>query len=127
MGIPDIDVDVHRRHVVVVAEGPDAADDLKALKPFIKEYQPVLVGVGAGADVLRKRRLPTPTDRRRSRDDERRGAPLRSPGGAARRCGWSRKGPGTHPRSRHRRNDLPGGGIGRRPRAAAVSITTARR
>lgn len=54
MGIPDIDVDLHRRHVVVVAEGAYAADDLKALKPFIKEYQPVLVGVGAGADVLRK-------------------------------------------------------------------------
>ncbi|MGW0160775.1 putative cytokinetic ring protein SteA [Mycobacterium sp. NPDC003323] len=54
MGIPDIDVDMDRRHVVVVAEGPSAADDLKALKPFIKEYQPVLVGVGAGADLLRK-------------------------------------------------------------------------
>jgi len=54
MGIPDIDVDMDRRHVVVVAEGPSAADDLKALKPFIKEYQPVLVGVGTGADILRK-------------------------------------------------------------------------
>ncbi|UNB55463.1 putative cytokinetic ring protein SteA [Mycolicibacterium sp. YH-1] len=54
MGIPDIDVDVRGRHVVVVAEGPAAAVDLKALKPFIKEYQPVLVGVGMGADVLRK-------------------------------------------------------------------------
>src|SRR5579875_4173917 len=31
-----------------------AADDVKALKPFIKEYQPVLIGVGAGADVVRK-------------------------------------------------------------------------
>src|SRR5690606_35004567 len=54
IGIPDIDVDLHRRHVVVVAEEPGAADDLKALKPFIKEYQPVLVGVGTGADILRK-------------------------------------------------------------------------
>ena len=54
IGIPDIDVDVYRRHVVVVADGPGAAEDLKALKPFIKEYQPVLVGVGAGADVLRE-------------------------------------------------------------------------
>ncbi|MCX2715161.1 putative cytokinetic ring protein SteA [Mycolicibacterium sp. J2] len=54
MGIPDIDVDMDRRHVVVVAEGPSATDDLKALKPFIKEYQPVLVGVGTGADILRK-------------------------------------------------------------------------
>jgi uncharacterized membrane-anchored protein len=54
MGIPDIDVDVNRRHVVVVAEEPSAADDLRALKPFIKEYQPVLVGVGVGADTLRR-------------------------------------------------------------------------
>ena len=54
IGIPNIDVDVYRRHVVVVSDGPGAADDLKALKPFIKEYQPVLVGVGAGADILRE-------------------------------------------------------------------------
>jgi uncharacterized membrane-anchored protein len=54
IGIPDIDVDLRRRHVVVVAEEPCAAEDLKALKPFIKEYQPVLIGVGTGADLLRK-------------------------------------------------------------------------
>ncbi len=54
IGIPDIDVDVYRRHVVVVSDGAGAEDDLKALKPFIKEYQPVLVGVGAGADTLEK-------------------------------------------------------------------------
>ncbi|BBX58433.1 hypothetical protein TM48_02789 [Mycobacterium shottsii] len=54
IGIPDIGVDMRRRHVVIVAEEPSAADDLKSLKPFIKEYQPVLVGVGTGADVLRK-------------------------------------------------------------------------
>ncbi|HZE14937.1 MAG TPA: putative cytokinetic ring protein SteA, partial [Mycobacterium sp.] len=54
IGIPDIDADLRRRHVVVVADEPSAAEDLKALKPFIKEYQPVLIGVGSGADVLRK-------------------------------------------------------------------------
>src|SRR6201987_2009985 len=27
---------------------------MRSLKPFIKEYQPVLIGVGSGADVLRK-------------------------------------------------------------------------
>ena len=54
MGIPDIDVDVNRRHVVVVTDDPSAVDDLRSIKPFIKEYQPVLVGVGTGADVLRK-------------------------------------------------------------------------
>ncbi|HET7074422.1 MAG TPA: putative cytokinetic ring protein SteA [Mycobacterium sp.] len=54
IGIPDIDVDLRRRHVVIVADEPSAADDLRSLKPFIKEYQPVLIGVGTGADVLRK-------------------------------------------------------------------------
>ncbi|MEZ0359368.1 thiamine pyrophosphokinase [Mycobacterium sp. ENV421] len=54
IGIPDIDVDVYRRHVLVVADGPGAEDDLKALKPFIKEYQPVLIGVESGADLLQK-------------------------------------------------------------------------
>lgn len=54
VGIPDIDIDLRHRHVVIVADEPHAADDLKCLKPFIKEYQPVFIGVGAGADVLRK-------------------------------------------------------------------------
>src|SRR3984957_621804 len=53
IGIPDIDVDLRRRHVVIVADEPSATDDLRSLKPFIKEYQPVLIGVGSGADVLR--------------------------------------------------------------------------
>jgi uncharacterized membrane-anchored protein len=54
IGIPDVDVELRRRHVVVVADEDDAAVDLKLLKPFIKEYQPVLIGAGGGADVLRK-------------------------------------------------------------------------
>jgi uncharacterized membrane-anchored protein len=53
IGIPEIDVDLRRRHVVLVADESHAAEDLRCLKPFIKEYQPVLIGVGAGADVLR--------------------------------------------------------------------------
>src|ERR1700744_3976274 len=54
IGIPDVDVPLRRRHVVIVADEEDAPDDRKRLKPFIKEYQPVLIGAGAGADVLRK-------------------------------------------------------------------------
>lgn len=54
IGIPDVDIDLRNRHVVVVSDGVGAAHDLKNLKPFIKEYQPVLVGVGTGADTLRK-------------------------------------------------------------------------
>ena len=54
VGVPEIDVDLMGRHVVVVADGPDHAADLRSLKPFIKEYQPVLIGVGVGADALVK-------------------------------------------------------------------------
>jgi uncharacterized membrane-anchored protein len=54
IGIPDVDLDMRGRHVLLVGEEFSAVDDLKSLKPFIKEYQPVLVGVGSGADVLRK-------------------------------------------------------------------------
>ncbi|GGG11119.1 thiamin pyrophosphokinase [Rhodococcoides trifolii] len=52
VGVPEVDVDFTGRHVVVVAEGPDHIVDLKNLKPFIKEYSPILIGVGAGADTL---------------------------------------------------------------------------
>ncbi|MCA1008279.1 thiamine pyrophosphokinase [Rhodococcus hoagii] len=54
VGVPDIDVDLKDRHVVVVADGPDHLADLKSLKPFIKEYSPILIGVGVGADSLAK-------------------------------------------------------------------------
>ncbi|BAX97612.1 hypothetical protein MSTE_02299 [Mycobacteroides stephanolepidis] len=54
IGIPDVDIDLRNRHVIVVSDGTGAAYDLKNLKPFIKEYQPVLIGVGGGADILRK-------------------------------------------------------------------------
>ncbi|MEV5835341.1 putative cytokinetic ring protein SteA [Nocardia sp. NPDC052112] len=54
IGVPDLDLDMKNRHVVVVADGPDHADDLKRLKPFIKEYAPIMVGVGRGADTLMK-------------------------------------------------------------------------
>ncbi|MFD1813497.1 putative cytokinetic ring protein SteA [Rhodococcus gannanensis] len=52
VGVPEVDVEMTDRHVVVVADGPDHAADLKNLKPFIKEYSPILIGVGAGADAL---------------------------------------------------------------------------
>lgn len=42
IGIPDVDVDLRRRHVVIVADEPSGPDDLKSLKPFIK------VPTGAG-------------------------------------------------------------------------------
>ncbi|MFF0501725.1 putative cytokinetic ring protein SteA [Nocardia aobensis] len=54
LGVPALDLSMRGRHVVVVADGVDSRDDLKAIKPFVKEYAPILVGVGRGADVLTK-------------------------------------------------------------------------
>ncbi|TQM26267.1 putative cytokinetic ring protein SteA [Nocardia bhagyanarayanae] len=54
IGVPELELDMKRRHVVVVADGPDHVDDLKRLKPFVKEYAPIMVGVGRGADTLMK-------------------------------------------------------------------------
>ncbi|WP_433755842.1 putative cytokinetic ring protein SteA [Nocardia sp. CA-135398] len=54
IGVPELGLDLRNRHVVVVADGPDHADDLERLKPFIKEYAPIMVGVGRGADTLMK-------------------------------------------------------------------------
>ncbi|MGY1948502.1 putative cytokinetic ring protein SteA [Nocardia asiatica] len=54
-GVPELDLTMKQRHVVVVADGPDHAEDLQRLKPFIKEYAPILIGVGRGADTLRRR------------------------------------------------------------------------
>jgi len=52
VGVPDVRVTMRDRHVVVVSNGYDHAEDLKRLKPFIKEYGPILVGVDGGADAL---------------------------------------------------------------------------
>lgn len=54
VGIPDVEVNLNQRHVLVVSDGQDHAADLKRLKPFIKEYAPVLIGVNRGADALVK-------------------------------------------------------------------------
>lgn len=51
-GVPELDVALDGRHVLVVAAGPEHAAVLKRLKAYVKEYRPVLVGVGAGADAL---------------------------------------------------------------------------
>ncbi|MFG1797549.1 putative cytokinetic ring protein SteA [Nocardia sp. NPDC049149] len=54
IGVPELQLTMKHRHVVVVADGPDHVEDLKKLKPFIKEYVPIMVGVGRGADTLMK-------------------------------------------------------------------------
>ena len=41
-----------RRHVLVVVRGYHYKDDLATLRPYIREFRPVLIGVDGGADAL---------------------------------------------------------------------------
>jgi uncharacterized membrane-anchored protein len=50
--LPDLDTDMAGRHVLVVVRGMDYRDDLAALRSYIREVRPVLVGVDGGADAL---------------------------------------------------------------------------
>ena len=52
VGVPDVRVPLEGHHVVVVCAGTDHAADLVGLRRYIREYHPVLVGVGSGADAL---------------------------------------------------------------------------
>jgi uncharacterized membrane-anchored protein len=40
------------RHVLVVVRGYDYREDLATLRPYIREYRPILLGVDGGADAL---------------------------------------------------------------------------
>jgi uncharacterized membrane-anchored protein len=40
------------RHALVVVRGHDYKEDLRILKPYIRQYRPVLIGVDGGADAL---------------------------------------------------------------------------
>jgi uncharacterized membrane-anchored protein len=53
IGVPDVEVVIRGRQVLVVAAGYNHTADLAALQHFIREYHPVLIGVEAGADALR--------------------------------------------------------------------------
>ena len=54
VGVPEVDIAIKGRQVLVVAAGYDHTADLAALDRFIREYRPVLIGVEAGADALRE-------------------------------------------------------------------------
>jgi uncharacterized membrane-anchored protein len=51
-GVPRLRTTVRGRPVVVVSRGYDDAADLRGLRRFIRDSDPVLIGAGAGADVL---------------------------------------------------------------------------
>ncbi|MEU4428137.1 putative cytokinetic ring protein SteA [Actinoplanes sp. NPDC024001] len=52
VGVPDVQTNIAGRHVLIVVRGYDYKDDLDVLRPYIREYKPVLIGVDGGADAL---------------------------------------------------------------------------
>jgi uncharacterized membrane-anchored protein len=52
VGVPDIKTQMDGRHVLVVVRGYHYKDDLATLRPYIREFRPVLIGVDGGADAL---------------------------------------------------------------------------
>lgn len=49
---PDLATSMRDRHVLVVARGYRYREDLRALRPYIREFRPVMVAVDGGADAL---------------------------------------------------------------------------
>jgi uncharacterized membrane-anchored protein len=50
--LPEMDTDMAGRHALVVVRGYHYREDLAALRPYIREYKPVMVAVDGGADAL---------------------------------------------------------------------------
>jgi uncharacterized membrane-anchored protein len=50
--LPEVETDFHGRHVLIVVRGYDYKDDLAALRAYIREVRPLLIGVDGGADAL---------------------------------------------------------------------------
>jgi uncharacterized membrane-anchored protein len=50
--LPPLHTKFEGRHALVVVRGHDYRSDLAALRPYIREYRPVLIGVDGGADAL---------------------------------------------------------------------------
>jgi uncharacterized membrane-anchored protein len=52
VGVPEVDTTLAGRHCLIVVRGYDYKADLDVLRPYIREYKPVLIGVDGGADAL---------------------------------------------------------------------------
>ncbi|HTK16423.1 MAG TPA: putative cytokinetic ring protein SteA [Acidimicrobiia bacterium] len=50
--LPPLRAKIRGHHVLVVVRGHDYEHDLKALRPYIREYRPVMIAVDGGADAL---------------------------------------------------------------------------
>ncbi|MFC4785211.1 putative cytokinetic ring protein SteA [Nocardioides sp. MAHUQ-72] len=53
-GLPRVSTSIEGRPVVVVVAGPDHAAQLRAVRAYVREQQPVLIGVERGAEILRE-------------------------------------------------------------------------
>jgi uncharacterized membrane-anchored protein len=49
---PPLETRFRDRHAVVVARGPGHKHDLRMVRPYIRDFKPVLIGVDGGADAL---------------------------------------------------------------------------
>jgi uncharacterized membrane-anchored protein len=52
VAFPPLQTRFRDRHAVVVARGPGHKRDLRMVRPYIRDFKPVLVGVDGGADAL---------------------------------------------------------------------------
>ncbi|MFI6909299.1 putative cytokinetic ring protein SteA [Nonomuraea sp. NPDC050394] len=52
VGVPEIRTPIEGRHVLIVVRGYHYKEDIATLRPYIREYRPVLIGVDGGADAL---------------------------------------------------------------------------
>jgi uncharacterized membrane-anchored protein len=52
VGVPAIETQIQGRHCLIVVRGYDYKADLDVLRPYIREFKPVLIGVDGGADAL---------------------------------------------------------------------------
>ena len=52
VGVPPLRTRLAGRHALIVVRGYDYKQDLAVLRPYIREYRPVLIGVDGGADAL---------------------------------------------------------------------------
>ncbi|GLU49389.1 putative cytokinetic ring protein SteA [Nocardiopsis ansamitocini] len=52
VGVPDIATRIEGKHVLIVVRGYHYREDLAALRSYIREYRPVIIGVDGGADAL---------------------------------------------------------------------------
>ncbi|MFC4017045.1 putative cytokinetic ring protein SteA [Micromonospora sp. GCM10011542] len=52
VGVPEIQTQMQGRHCLIVVRGYDYKADLDVLRPYIREFKPVLIGVDGGADAL---------------------------------------------------------------------------